>query len=60
MDQANGEYRLAIGDLRVDLRDIDFPEGETVVEASVMIGQLTVNVPPGTALSSKERSRRAS
>jgi hypothetical protein len=45
------EYRLAIGDLRVDLRNVDFPEGETVVEASVMIGQLTVNVPPGTALS---------
>ncbi len=42
--------RLAAGDLTVDLRDVDFPEGTTSVEASVGIGQLTVVVPAGVAV----------
>jgi len=39
------EYRLLIGDLDVDLRSVAFPEGETGVEVSVMIGQAVVHVP---------------
>jgi phage shock protein PspC (stress-responsive transcriptional regulator) len=39
------KYRQAIGNLELDLGDIDFPAGRTKVTASVGIGQLTVVVP---------------
>jgi phage shock protein PspC (stress-responsive transcriptional regulator) len=38
-------YRLAIGNLRVDLRDVPLPAGTTSVRASVAIGELHVVVP---------------
>jgi phage shock protein PspC (stress-responsive transcriptional regulator) len=38
-------YRQAIGDLEVDLQDVQLPAGETDVNASVGIGHLTVRVP---------------
>lgn len=44
------EYRLAIGQLEVDLRRIDFPLGETTVTASVTIGQLVIDLPDDVAL----------
>lgn len=44
------EYRLAIGQLTVDLRRLNFPNGETRVEASVGLGQLVVTLPDGVAV----------
>jgi phage shock protein PspC (stress-responsive transcriptional regulator) len=38
-------YRQAIGDLEVDLQDIQLPAGQTDVNASVGFGHLTVRVP---------------
>jgi hypothetical protein len=43
-------YRLAIGDLTVDLRSTDLSEGTTTIEASVAIGQLRVELPRGVAV----------
>jgi hypothetical protein len=39
------QYRQAIGNLELDLRDVRFPGGRTEVSASVGIGKLTVTVP---------------
>jgi phage shock protein PspC (stress-responsive transcriptional regulator) len=44
------DYRLGIGDLRVDLSDVRLPAGETHVNARVDIGKLDVIVPPDVAL----------
>jgi predicted membrane protein len=44
------EYRLAIGQLEVGLRRVDFPPGETTVTASVTIGQLVVSLPDDVAV----------
>jgi phage shock protein PspC (stress-responsive transcriptional regulator)/predicted membrane protein len=38
-------YRQAIGNLQLDLSDVDLPAGRTKVTASVGIGKLTVRVP---------------
>lgn len=43
-------YRLAIGDLTVDLDRISFPQGTTEIEATVAIGHLLIEVPDGVAL----------
>ena len=43
-------YELGIGDLRLDLRDVRFPRGETHVRGRVDIGRLQVVVPPDVAL----------
>ena len=43
------DYRLAIGQLEVDLRGVDFPARTVELEASVAIGQLVVRVPAGVA-----------
>lgn len=45
------EYNLAMGELTIDLRGIDVLEGETVMEASVGLGQLVIRVPEGVAVS---------
>jgi len=50
-------YRLAVGDLEVDLRDLAVPVGETHVQASVGIGQVLVDVPEGVAVDVTGRSR---
>jgi len=44
------QYRLGIGDLRLDLAGTRFPVGETRVDARVGIGSLEVIVPAGVAL----------
>jgi phage shock protein PspC (stress-responsive transcriptional regulator) len=44
-------YRLAIGNLTVDLSDMTFRSGTTHVTASVGIGRLLVEVPPGPTVS---------
>ncbi len=48
LDGVEGAYRLAVGDLELDLRGVTFPAGADVrVEASVGLGRLTVRVPDG-------------
>ena len=44
------EYKLGIGELRIDLRGARFPVGETRVDARVGIGALKVVVPADVAL----------
>jgi phage shock protein PspC (stress-responsive transcriptional regulator) len=39
------EYRLGIGDLTVDLSNVQLPPGDTRVDTSLGIGDLTVTVP---------------
>ena len=41
------DYELAIGNLSVDLRDVDFSGARRHVHAQVGIGQLNVTVPDG-------------
>jgi phage shock protein PspC (stress-responsive transcriptional regulator) len=45
-----GHYRLAVGTLNLDLRDLALPLGETTVRASVGVGELIVDVPQGAAV----------
>jgi len=49
--QVSSRYRLAIGNMRVDLSDVAFRPGTTDVTASVGIGNLVVELPRGTAVS---------
>ena len=44
------DYRLGIGDLRLDLSDVRFPAGETHVVARVDVGNLDIIVPPDVKL----------
>jgi phage shock protein PspC (stress-responsive transcriptional regulator) len=44
-------YRLAMGNLEVDLSAVPFRVGTTHVTASVGIGRVTVDVPPGPVVS---------
>jgi hypothetical protein len=41
-------YELSMGQQTIDLRRIDFPDGETRVEARVGMGELVIRVPAGT------------
>jgi phage shock protein PspC (stress-responsive transcriptional regulator) len=43
-------YRLGIGNLRLDLSDVRLPSGETHVTARVDVGELDVIVPSGVSL----------
>ena len=43
-------YKLGIGDMTLDLRDVRFTSAETHVKARVDIGSLRVIVPPNVAL----------
>jgi predicted membrane protein len=43
--EVDSPYRLAVGDLRLDLADLPVPLGTTEVVASVAVGQLVVLVP---------------
>jgi hypothetical protein len=45
-----GEYELGVGDLRVDLRQLQVPAGTTRVEARVGVGELQVDVPGGVSV----------
>lgn len=49
--QIQPSYRLAIGNMTVDLRNVRFSTGSTSVTASVGIGHLLVEVPPGIDVS---------
>ncbi|HSP72343.1 MAG TPA: LiaF domain-containing protein, partial [Gaiellaceae bacterium] len=45
-----GQYRLAVGNLIVDLRDVSLPRGDTHVKVSLGIGNLRVHVPDGVSV----------
>jgi hypothetical protein len=49
--QLAANYRLAVGNLNVDLSNVAFRRGTTHVTASVGIGHLIVEVPPGPTVS---------
>jgi hypothetical protein len=49
-------YELGIGNLVVDLRQLQVPPGTTTVEARVGIGELTVEVPQGVSVAVVARS----
>jgi hypothetical protein len=49
--QLQRQYRLAMGNLNVDLGGVAFRSGTTHVTASVGIGRLTVEVPSGPTVS---------
>jgi phage shock protein PspC (stress-responsive transcriptional regulator) len=51
VSQVQHDYRLAIGNMVLDLRNVQFPAGSTSVNASVGIGHLLVEVPPGVDVS---------
>lgn len=44
------DYRLAIGQLTLDLSGLQVPPGTTTVEARVAIGELAVRLPQGVAV----------
>lgn len=49
--QVQGAYRTGIGNMTVDLRRVRFVAGSTVhVTATVGVGQVTVEVPPGVVV----------
>lgn len=50
-------YELAVGTLRVDLRDVVLPAGTTRIETSVGIGELTVVVPAGVRVEVDARTQ---
>ena len=50
------EYELGVGNLQVDLRQLQVPAGTTVVEARVGIGELAVEVPGGVSVEVVARS----
>ena len=49
--QVQPDYRLAIGNMTVDLRNVNFPTGSTSITTSVGIGHLLVEVPSGVEVS---------
>jgi phage shock protein PspC (stress-responsive transcriptional regulator) len=49
--QLQHDYRLAMGNMTVDLRNVTFPAGSTSITASVGMGHLLVEVPPGVSVS---------
>lgn len=50
-------YRLAVGDLDIDLHDVSLPAGATVVRARVGIGQLVVTVPRDVTVDVEAQAR---
>jgi phage shock protein PspC (stress-responsive transcriptional regulator) len=46
------EYRLGVGELRLDLRDVEFPSGTTTIKTHVGIGSTQVVLPDGACLDS--------
>ena len=48
--QIRDEYLLRVGRLEVDLRDVEFPAGDTQVDVDAGIGKVVVRVPAGVAV----------
>jgi hypothetical protein len=55
-DAVQDAYDLGIGRLEVDLSAVDFPDGETVVEINVGMGELIVIVPANVAVRAEGRA----
>jgi hypothetical protein len=49
--QVQSSYRVAVGAMTLDLRQVSLPDRSTTVTASVGIGRLVVEVPPGVVVS---------
>jgi phage shock protein PspC (stress-responsive transcriptional regulator) len=47
--QLHREYRLAAGQIELDLRDLELPPGETHIEAEVGFGEIDITLPPDVA-----------
>ena len=50
------EYELGVGNLQVDLRQLQVPPGTTAVDARVGVGELVVHVPSGVSVDVSARS----
>jgi hypothetical protein len=50
------EYELGVGNLLVDLRQLQVPPGTTVVEARLGVGELVVELPDGVTVEVAARS----
>jgi phage shock protein PspC (stress-responsive transcriptional regulator) len=48
-------YQLGVGELRIDLRDVDLPAGRTPLELDMGIGSVRVLVPEDVCVASKMR-----
>ncbi len=55
LTELRGGYKLGIGQLRVDLRDVDLPSGRTPLELHMGIGSVRVLVPEDVCVASKVR-----
>jgi phage shock protein PspC (stress-responsive transcriptional regulator) len=47
LGEVHRTYRLAFGDMSIDLRDVNFAQHSVSVTATVAAGVLTIEVPPG-------------
>jgi phage shock protein PspC (stress-responsive transcriptional regulator) len=52
MADVHGKYRLGMGELDVDLRDVDLPAGRTTVKLDLGIGGAVVRVPENACVAS--------
>ena len=52
MAEVHDSYRVGVGDLVVDLRDVDLPAGRTDVQLDVGVGGAVVRVPDNACVSS--------
>jgi phage shock protein PspC (stress-responsive transcriptional regulator) len=52
MSQVRDRYDLGIGSLRVDLRDVDLPQGETDLAVKVGVGEAVLYVPSNACVTS--------
>jgi hypothetical protein len=55
VSQLRSPYKLGIGELVVDLRNVSLPAGRTDVAVDVGLGQATVQVPAGVCVTSDVR-----
>lgn len=56
-DGLRSDYRLAAGNLTLDLRAVALPPGDTHVRVSLGVGNLRVRVPAGVAVAAEGRAR---
>jgi hypothetical protein len=52
LTELRGGYQLGIGELRVDLRDVDLPAGRTPLKLDIGIGSVRVLVPEDVCVAS--------
>lgn len=50
IENLNDSYRLVAGTMTLDLRQVDFPQGETRLEVRVGMGQVELFLPPDVAV----------